>query len=78
MCSDLCKLLKNKQLNLIANYYKFDFENSVNKSLFIKNFSGVAPGSPSPEGEGDPLSHLPQFRRYAPHWNLRCHLSAYT
>ena len=26
--------------SIIANYCKFDLENSVNKSLFFKNFSG--------------------------------------
>ena len=53
MCSDLYKPLKNNQLNLIANYYKFDLENSVNKSLFFKNFSRGAITAPLP--------HLPPF-----------------
>ena len=55
MCSDLYKPLKNKQLNKIAKYYKFDLENSVNKSLFFKNFSGMAPGTLPPR-EGAILS----------------------
>ena len=47
------KAFKNKQLNKLAKYYKFDLENSVNGSLFFKNFSGMAPGIPLP--------HLPPF-----------------
>ena len=46
MCSDLYKLLRNKQLNEIANCYEFDLENSVNNYLFFKKNSGVAPGPP--------------------------------
>ena len=48
MCSDLYKPLKNKQLNKITKYYKFDLENSVNKPLLFKNFSGWPPGPPPP------------------------------
>ena len=66
MCSDLYKPLKNKQLNQIVNYYKFDLENSVNKSLFFKNSSGVAPRDPPSPREGvSPPTPTP-IRSYSP------------
>ena len=34
------KIINSSIKYVIANYYKFDLENSVNKSLFFKNFSG--------------------------------------
>ena len=68
MCSDLYKPLRNKQLKQIANYYKFDLENSANKFLFFKNFSGVAPATPPPPppGRGRPHPAPTPIRRYAP------------
>ena len=66
MCSDLYKPLKNKQLNSIANYYKFDLENRVNKSLFFKTFSGWPPGPPPPPGRGRPPHAPTPIWHYAP------------
>ena len=44
----------------MANYYKFDLENSVNKS-FSKISRGWPPGPTPLQGRGDPLPRLPPF-----------------
>ena len=58
----VCALIRTNH-SKINNLTKYLITiNSVNKSLFFKNFSRGALGTPPPlEGGGDPLLHLPPF-----------------